>query len=78
MFIALRTWLADHYRGAQYPKQEYLRRGETGTRPFWKHQMPWPQRLLILTVSITGLIICIPLLIVSGLVLYFVIQALFS
>jgi hypothetical protein len=56
MLAELHSWAANHFRWVQYPKQDYLARGEDSPRPFWKHAMPWPQRVTLTVVCGLGLI----------------------
>lgn len=65
-------WLADRFSFIQYPN---VRRDFTisGTPPrpiFFKHQMPWPARLLLIVTSLATIGLCAAILSVLAIVAY--------
>lgn len=54
----LHEWLANHVKGIQYPRQQYL--PDRSARPFFRYPMPWRQRIYLLQfgviISLTGLV----------------------
>lgn len=67
------SWLADHVKGVQYPRQEYM--PNRPRAPFFKYPMPWWQRLAIFQLSLVALLVSSAMLAVGLLVAYVVIVA---
>ena len=69
-------WLADRFSFIQYPnvRRDFSVSG-TPPRPiFFKHQMPWPARLLLIVTSMATILLCIAVLGVLGVVGYSVLS----
>jgi hypothetical protein len=71
MLFRLQTWLAHHFRGVQYPRQQFIARGEGDApaygRRIFRTQMPWPQRIVIGVASL----VAFALLLAAAVVLLF-------
>jgi hypothetical protein len=51
--FSVREWFAENFSGAQYPKQQLLPRQPAP--PFFKHQMPFWKRYLLLLIGLIAL-----------------------